>query len=110
RRMFEQIKNIIDPHALVQSDEHKFYPEMVKEFLPRAHYKQHKGGRGCIAGQGELKKLNFDPLFAINHSFAMLRANICRLIRRTWCTTKDPTMLEKHLLIYFHYHNSCLVD
>jgi len=33
-----------------------------------------KGRRGSIAGQGELKKIGFDPLFSLNHTCAMLRA------------------------------------
>ena len=49
--------------------------------------------------QGELKKRGKDPLFYINHTLAMLRANVNRLIRKTWCTTKDPAQLIYHLAI-----------
>lgn len=31
--------------------------------------------------------------------------NINRLIRKTWCTTKDPTMLKKHIEIFIYYFN-----
>ena len=57
------------------------------------------GATAPASGQGELKKAGKDPLFCINHTFAMLRANINRLIRKTWCTTKDPAMLM-HCLLY----------
>ena len=55
-----------------------------------------KGEKAAITGQGELKKKQRDPLFSINHTLAMLRANINRLVRRTWCTTK----------IYMDVHNT----
>ena len=105
RRMFEAITPCVHPLARVESDEHKRYPEFVREFLPGTNYLQHKGGRGCIAGQGELKKLGYDPLFILNHSCAMLRANINRLFRKTWCTTKSPARLQIHLDIFIEYYN-----
>lgn len=104
--LFKQIAPTVSPIALIESDEHKRYPEIVAQFLPNREYKQYKGGRGCIAGQGELKKLKFDPLFILNHSCAILRANINRLIRRTWCTTKRPRCLQMHLEIFIEYYNS----
>ena len=64
-----------------------------------------KGRASCVAGQGELKKVVFDPLYSLNHSCAMLRAHINRLIRKTWCTTKDPDRLADHIAIYVNYHN-----
>jgi hypothetical protein len=39
----------------------------------------------------------------------MLRANINRLFRRTWCTTKKPERLEQHLAVYMDFHNRVLV-
>lgn len=108
QELFEQIKKCIEPEALFESDEHKFYPEFVEKYFPASRHKRYKGGRGCIAGQGELKKLKYDPLFCLNHTCAMFRANINRLIRKTWCTTKDPEMLQKHIDIYINYHNTVL--
>lgn len=109
KKLFTQIEKCIDPAASIESDEHLSYPDFVQNYFPEANYRRYKGGRSCIAGQGELKKLNYDPLFTLNHNFAMLRANINRLIRKTWCTTKDPEMLARHLSIYFDYHNRELV-
>ena len=103
--LFSHIEKVINPYSLIESDEHQNYKPIVKRFFPKATYQQYKGGRGAIVGQGELKKLNYDPLFKLNHTCAMLRANINRLIRKTWCTTKDPMMLKKHLDIYICYHN-----
>lgn len=104
-KLFEDIKEIIDPAALIESDEHKLYPQFVEEYFPNSEYKRYKGSRSSVAGQGEMKKIKFDPLFMINQTLAMLRANINRLIRKTWCTTKDPQMLQNHIDIYIQYHN-----
>ena len=105
--LFNSIAPTVAPNALIQSDEHKRYPEFVTKYLPNREYRRHKGGRGCIAGQGELKKLGHDPLFMLNHTCAMLRANINRLIRKTWCTTKRPGRLQMHLEIFINFYNRC---
>lgn len=109
-QLFEKIKNVIFPFALVESDEHNNYPPAVRKFFPKATHRRYKGGRGCIVGQGELKKLTYDPLFILNHTCAMLRANVNRLIRKTWCTTKDPKMLSAHLAIFTFYYNKYYLD
>ena len=106
--LFKEIKGCVDPLALIRSDEHMFYRPVVKRYFPLAAHEQTKGGRGCIAGQGELKKLNYDPLFMLNHTFAMMRDGIGRLIRKTWGVTKDPDALRKHLEVFMCYHNENL--
>lgn len=103
--VFNKIRYAVDNNALIQSDEHKAYPKFVTKYFPNAKYQKHKGGRGCIVGQGELKQLRFDPLFTLNHTCAMFRGNINRLIRKTWCTTKNVEMLQKHIDIFIAYYN-----
>jgi hypothetical protein len=39
----------------------------------------------------------------------MLRANINRLFRRTWCTTKKPECLRQHIAVYVEFHNTVLL-
>lgn len=107
--LFLEIKEKISPFALIESDANPYYPNSVKRHFPLATHQTTLGGRSAVTGQGELKKLNFDPLFSLNHTFAMLRANINRLFRKTWCTTKDPRRLEDHLNLYIHYHNHRLL-
>lgn len=110
RRMFQSIKPLIEPDALLRSDCNPHYPRDVKAQFPLAHHETHKGQRGSIVGQGELKAVRFDPLFSLNHTCAMLRANINRLGRKTWCTTKLPERLRGHLYIYARFHNLSLLD
>ena len=107
--LMKKVAPSVDANVLIQSDEHKSYPPLIKKHFPNANHEQFKGEKGAISGQGELKKIVYDPLFSINHTFAMLRANINRLFRRTWNTTKDPQMLQRHLDIYQMYHNQELI-
>ncbi len=109
KRLFQKLAPITDVQAEIRSDEHKFYPEFVKNYIPSADYQQFKSLKGCVAGQGELKKSANDPLYHINHTFAMMRDNINRLVRRSWCVTQDLEMLQYHLEIYIKYHNTKLV-
>jgi len=104
--LFKNIKDSISSTALIESDEHKRYPELVKKHFPKAHHRQFKGDKGAITGQGELKKRKYDPLFTMNHTCAMLRANVNRLIRKTWCTTKKVEMLQNHLDIFMSFYNA----
>lgn len=82
---------------------------LPSEEIPQASHQTHKGRRGAVVGQGELKKIGFDPLFSLNHTCAMLRANISRLVRRTWATTKRADRLKDHLFVYMDVHNSELI-
>lgn len=109
-RLFSNIKKYVIEKPVVSSDEHLLYPEFVNRHFPNAVHKRYKSERGCVTGQGELKKKKFDPIFSINHTYAMLRANINRLFRRSWCTTKDPKELKKHLDIYSYFHNKEILE
>jgi len=108
-RLFQKIKPLIHDEALIKSDENPHYISPVRRHFPNATHERHKGQRGSIVGQGELKKVRFDPLFSLNHTCAMLRANVNRLFRRTWCTTKLPERLSLHLAMYVDFHNELLI-
>jgi len=106
KRLFETFAPLLTENAQIESDEHLHYPDFVKKYAPTAIHQRFKSVRGSIVGQGELKRIRFDPLFAINHSCAMLRGNINRLIRKTWCTTKRPERLQMHLDVFISFYNS----
>ena len=107
--LFKEIKSLISPTAVIKTDQNPHYPEAISRHFPQAVHETHKGQRGCIGGQGELKRIGFDPLFTVNHSSAMLRANINRLFRRTWCTTKKKERLALHIALYGLRHNLDLI-
>jgi hypothetical protein len=105
QRLFTEIQKFVAPDAVIKSDQNPHYTMDVQKFFPGCSHQTVKGARGSVGGQGELKKIKFDPLFSLNHTCAMLRADINRLIRRTWCTTKKPERLSAHLKIYQEFHN-----
>jgi hypothetical protein len=104
--LLSEIASLFDPRTLtITTDQNPRYPEWLKPHFPHASHTAVKGRRGCVVGQGELKKIGFDPLFSLNHTCAMIRAHINRLFRRTWCTTKRRDRLVAHLELYVQYHN-----
>ncbi len=109
RRVFEKITPLVAEKVVFKTDEHRRYPRIIKTYVPKALHMTYKSERSCVAGQGELKKTRFDPLFAVNHTCALLRANVNRLIRKTWCTTKDPRRLKDHLDIFVYFYNEILL-
>ena len=79
---------------LIKSDQSPRYPKYIRECLPSVPHLTYKGRRGCVVGQGELKRGEFDPLFSLNHTCARIRDLIKRLSRRTWCTYMVPPTLQ----------------
>ncbi len=107
--LFKKVKPYLAEGALIKSDMNPHYAKVVRDHFPKSEHKAYKGARGCITGQGELKKLANDPLFSLNHTCAMMRANMNRLFRRTWCTTKKKERLDLHLALYSYVHNCFLI-
>ena len=109
RDLLKTLAPHIAHQATVTCDEHPRYRDELEATLTNATVIQHRSVRGSLTGQGELKRAGWDPLFTINHTLAMMRDNIKRLTRRTWCTTKLKSALEDVIAIYVHFHNSQLV-
>jgi len=103
--IFEKMEECCKPNVKVKSDKSPHYPSRVARHFPNGSHETTKGRRGCIVGQGELKAGGFDPLFSLNHSYAMFRCNLKRLTRRTWCTTKVPEKLRFLMHLYAWFHN-----
>lgn len=110
RSLFEELAPIISPQAEITTDQNPHYPGWIKRHFPKAKHKTTKGRPGRWGGFGELKKIGFDPLFASNHSAAMFRANINRLARKTWATTKRADRLAAHIELYIFFHNQILTE
>ena len=104
--LFMKISPLGAARVQITTDQNPKYPGWLKPHFPNAKHIAVKGRRGCVVGQGELKEGGFDPIFALNHTAAMIRANVSRLFRRTWNTSKRIDRLCAHLLIYADYHNT----
>lgn len=111
--LLKKVRPVLHPKPEVRSDQKKTYPEWLKKGLGQDTLFTHesvKGRRGCVVGQGELKRVGFDPIFSLNHTAAMIRANVNRMARRTWCTSKKQESLIAHLHLYVHLHNTVLIQ
>lgn len=108
QRLFKNLKEFISPSATIKTDENPHYLADVKKYFPLAIYKTYKGRKPAVTGQGELKKVGYDPIFSLNHTCATLRYRTSRLARRSWCTTKKPERLDLHLAIVALAHNKGL--
>lgn len=105
KELFIWLKDVLHSEASIKSDMSTHYTFDVRKYFPKCQHTTFKGRKGCVVGQGELKAIGFDPLFSLNHTAAMLRANVNRLFRRTWNTTKKPENLSYHIALYALYHN-----
>lgn len=104
-KVLERIRPMLAQGAQITTDSAFRYPSPIRRHLPEAIHMTVKGRKSSAGGQGELKKIGFDPIFAFNHTAAMVRDSVARLIRKTWCNSKRMDRLEDHLYIYSHHHN-----
>lgn len=104
-KLFTRIQNFMRADSLIKTDENPHYMTDIKKFFPKATYQTFKGRKSSLGGQGELKKVGFDPIFSLNHTCAVLRYRTCRLIRKTWNTTKKKERLGLHLALIVLHHN-----
>jgi transposase-like protein len=103
--VLKDIRSCFLPTGIIKSDESNHYPKPIARIFPQATHQRFKGQRGCVTGQGELKRGSFDPIFTLNHSYAMFRDNLKTLSRRTWCTCKRPDRLQSLMYMYAWFHN-----
>lgn len=98
-------KNIIP--QIVKSDGNILYKKLIQKKWKNILHEVYVRKTDKQIEQPHLKfeKKRFDPMFAINQRCAKLRADVNRLIRRSWSTTKKVENLERHLLIYCCYNN-----
>lgn len=104
-KLLKAVASLIEQQATVATDKHKDYPPVIKRRLPQCTHMTHEALKAAIVGQGELKKTGRDPLFCINHQLAMFRANVSRLFRRSWNTTKRIDRLVNHMAIFVDDYN-----
>lgn len=103
--VLEELGNCFLATGVIKSDESNHYPRPIANAFPEATHQRFKGQRGCVTGQGEMKRGGFDPIFTLNHSYAMFRDNLKTLSRRTWCTCKRPDRLQLLMFMYAWFHN-----
>ena len=99
KRCFEALERRSKPgtRVLVQTDRKVTYPTILKDVFGKrvVHERTHS----------KRKRDWKNPLFAINHTLAMMRDGLSRLVRRTWAHAKQKERLELALWIYLVWRN-----
>jgi hypothetical protein len=82
---------------IVHTDRKGLYESLLKA--------QYPGGVRHLRCSSKQKRDTRNPLFAINHLFAMQRDGLSRLVRRTWAHTKKAARLVRHQWVWIAYRN-----
>ena len=83
--------------VLVQTDRKSSYRTILSQRLgSRLEHVQHSS---------TAKRDYGNPLFPINHTLAMMRDGVSRLVRRTWAASKKRSKLERHAWIWTVWRN-----
>jgi transposase-like protein len=88
--------------ATVTSDMYPDYGSLLGKAMPSAIHNPVKSRKISW-------KKDYDPLFYLNHTCASIRADLCRMRRRTWATSKSIKYLIAHLFVYLGWHNGYTV-
>ncbi len=82
---------------VITSDHKSTYPSVLRQVMPQIyHHVQHSS---------TAVRDYYNPLFPINHTFAMLRDGLSRLVRRSWGASKKREWLECHAWVWVAYRN-----
>ena len=98
-RAFERLERVVQPQSKVrvQTDEkHTYAAELKKRFGERLEHARYSSKAPRVYGSA---------LFPINHTLAMMRDGISRLVRRTWAASKLRAKLERHAWIWVVWRN-----
>jgi transposase-like protein len=81
----------------VQTDRKSTYTTILaRQFPGRLEHERHSS---------KARRDYANPLFPINHTLAMMRDGISRLVRRTWAASKLRARLERHAWIWVVWRN-----
>jgi hypothetical protein len=98
-RCFRKLAEVHAPGRviMVSTDHKSTYPAVMRHVMPDSHHHvQHSST--AVRNYG-------NPLFPINHTLAMLRDGMSRLVRRSWGASKQRIWLDRHAWIWTAYRN-----
>ena len=81
-----------------QSDRKTSYQSLFRDLAGR-RYGSH------LRVHSKKKRDRMNALFPINHTFAMMRDSVSRLVRRNWAASKLRERLEVHFWVWAVYRN-----
>jgi len=100
KRCLEALRAVRPPGALLDlvTDQKRTYPVLVREVF---------GNRIAAHVQESSRRARntLNPMFAINHTLAMLRDQVSRLVRRSWGASKRRDQLALHSWVWVAWRN-----
>jgi len=99
KRCLAQLASAAGGHVVLESDRKPSYGRIAKELFGR--------GVSLQTHDSRRRRDRSNPLFAINHTNAMLRYCLARLRRRTWCVSRLRAWLQHALNMYAAWFNYC---
>lgn len=99
KRCFEALAShrTVGKRLFVQTDCKTSYPPLLREVFGKEFVHER-----TISTK---KRDSRNPLFAVNHTLAMLRDGLSRLVRRSWAHAKRARRLERALWVYLLWRN-----
>jgi len=98
-RCLIELKSVHAPKVPIElvTDRKQSYPPLVRKHFPL---------RGAFVREYSTTVRNtLNPLFPINHTLAMMRDHVSRLVRRSWCASQRAAELKHHLWIWTAWRN-----
>ena len=99
-RCFRELGRVLDPRADLEliTDRKSTYRALI-----RGNFGHLRCNHARVSSRARRDRRN--PLFPINHTLAMLRDGVSRLVRRSWGAAKLRERLGEHLWIWVVYRN-----
>jgi len=96
----EKLRELLADDALLhlQTDRKRTYRALARKIFPERIAVHVRESSKAARTYGNV-------LFPINHTLAMMRDGISRLVRRSWGVSKDRNRLEDHMAIWMAYRN-----
>ncbi len=100
KRSFELLREMLPEDKLLnlQTDRKSTYRSLSRQIFP--------GRVGSHVRESSRRRRDYrNVLFPINHTLAMMRDGISRLVRRSWGASKLRARLQDHMAIWMAYRN-----
>lgn len=100
KRTLELLREVLpeDQPLNLQTDRKSTYRSLAREIF--------QGCLGSHVRESSRRRRDYrNVLFPINHTLAMMRDGISRLVRRSWGASKQRERLEDHMAIWVAYRN-----
>ena len=100
KRTFELLRQMLpeDQELNIQTDRKSTYRSLIHLIFPDC--------LGSHVRESSRRRRDYsNVLFTINHTLAMMRDGISRLVRRSWGASKLRERLEDHMAIWMAYRN-----